>query len=120
MKPTTVSFSPALLCMECKQPTTQGPIYPMSPLAWQLLPLCDKGIGKPGRADEEEPFASRGDLQQRITSRIETREHLQRQRRQVTRAYLRLRRQHAHIKAQRSFRWRLRCISQLEAMEVQG
>jgi hypothetical protein len=99
MKPTRLSFSPALPCVDCRVLTTQGLIHPMSSQVWQLLPLCSKDI----------------------TNRIQAIEQLQSRRRRIARAYVRLRRQHAHVKAQRALRWRLcrMCQREKEAMEVQ-
>jgi len=109
-QPRQLSFSPALPCVDCRELTTLGLIYPMSSQLWQLLPLCSKDIGEPGPAGEEEPFASVCQLRQLITDQIRVIEHLQRRRRRIARAYVRLRRQHA--KAQRALRWRLRRICQ--------
>ncbi len=111
-KPTRLCFTPTLPCVDCRVLTAQGLIYPMSSQVWQLLPLCSKDIGEPGPAGKEEPFASVRQLRQLITDQIQVIEHLQRRRRRIAHAYVRLRREHAHAKAQRALRWRLRRICQ--------
>src|SRR5712691_286194 len=111
-KPIRLNFSPALPCVNCRELITRGLIYPMSPRVWHLLPLCNKDIEEPVPAGEEEPFASIGSLQQLVTNRLKAIEQLQRRRRRTARAYMRLRRQHTHVKAQRALRWRLRRICQ--------
>ncbi len=112
MKPTRLSFSPSLPCVDCRELTSRGLIYPISSQVWQLLSLCDKDIKEPEPASEVDAFAAIGHLQQLFTSRIQAIEQLQRRRRRIARAYVRLCRQHAHIKAQRALRWRLRRICQ--------
>lgn len=120
MKPEQLSFSPALPCVDCRELTTQGLIYPMSSQVWQLLPLCSKDMEESGPTGEEEEFASIGQLQRLVASRIEAIERLRHRRCQLTHAYLRLRRQHAPGKALRCLRrnlnraWRMAT----EAMEV--
>lgn len=37
-KPTRISFSPALPCVDCAELTILGLIYPMSPQMWQSVP----------------------------------------------------------------------------------
>ncbi len=111
-KPMRLCFTPALPCVDCKQPATQGLIYSMSSQVWQFLPLCSKDIGERGPTGEEEPFASVRQLRQLITDQIQVIEQFQRRRRRIARAYLRLRREHAHVKAQRALRWQLRRICQ--------
>jgi len=92
----------------------------MSSQVWQLLPLCSKDMEESGPAGEEEEFASIGQLQQLVTSRIEALERLWHRRCQVRREYLRLRRQHAPDKAQRCLRRKLNRAWRMaaEAMEV--
>ena len=77
-----------------------------------FTPVCSEDIGEPGPAVEEEPFASVRQLRQLITDQIQVIEHLQRRRHRIARAYVRLRKQHAHVKAQRCLRWRLQRICQ--------
>src|SRR5260370_10917042 len=119
-RPGRPSFSPALPCVDYRELTTQGLIYPRSSRVWQLLALCSKDMEESGPAGEEEEFASIGQLQQLVANRNEALERLQRRRCQLTRAYLRLRRQHAPDKVQRCLRrnlnraWRMTA----EAMEV--
>ncbi len=105
-----LSFTPALPCVDSCELTTQGFISPISSQVWQLLPLCRKESGEAEPVDEEDTFAS-----------IDQPQQLQRRRRRITRAYLRLRRQRAHTKAQRSLRRKLNraCKLQVEAVEVQ-
>ena len=115
-----LSFTPALPCVDCCELTAQGCISLMSSQVWQLLPLCSKDSGEAEPVDEENTFASIDQPQQLVTSRIRTREQLQRRRRWIARAYVRLRRQRAHVKVQRSLRRELNrvCKLQVEAMEV--
>lgn len=110
-KPDRLTFTPALPCMDCERETNQGLISPMRPQAWELLPLCDEHI--------EGPLGS--DLHAHINEQLARVQHLQRQRRQLGGAFVRLRRHHAS-KAQRALRWRLNRASrlQVEAMEVQA
>ncbi len=117
-KPTRLCFTPAFPCIDCRALTTQGLIYPMSPWVWQLLPLCSKDIGEPGPAGEEEPFASVGQLRQLITDQIQVIEHLQHRRHRIARAYVQLRKQHTHTKAQRALRFQLRRICQRQTEGV--
>jgi hypothetical protein len=114
MKSTPLSFSPALPCMACRALVTQGLIYQMSSQVWQLLPLCDTHMEGP-----DEPV-SLSTLRCRISEQLAEIQHLQRRKRRVMRAYVRLRREHAHVKAQRALRWRLNRTYKLqaEAMEV--
>jgi hypothetical protein len=74
-KPTRLSFSPALPCVDCRELTTWGFIYPMSPQVWYLLPLCNKDIEESEPAGEEEPFASIGSLQQFVTNQTTSCSH---------------------------------------------
>ena len=117
-KPGRLSFSPALPCVDCPELAIQGVIYPMSPQVWQLLPLYRKDIEEPEPGSEEDTFATTGHLQRLMTNRIRVIEQLQHKRRQIARVYVRLRRQHAHVKAQRALRRQLRSICQREAEEV--
>ncbi len=112
MKPTRLSFLPALPCVDCLELASRGLICPISPQVWQLLPLCDKDIKEPELASEADAFAAIGHLQQLATSRIQAIGQLQRRRRRIARAYVRLHRRHAYIEAQRALRWRLRSICQ--------
>lgn len=117
-KPTRLSFSPALPCVDCEQPTQLGLIYQMSSQVWQLLPLCERDIKEP--AGEEEAFSSIADLQQLVTHHLQVIHQIQRRRHHSARAYMRLRRQHAPIKVRRALRWQLNQAYKLqaEAMEV--
>ena len=73
--------------------------------------LCDEHIeGLPG---SDEPVAISA-LQYRISEQLAVVRHLQHRRRRIARAYVRLRRRHAHTKAQRALRFRLRRLCQLE------
>lgn len=106
MMPRTVTFTPALPCADCGTLTRQGLISPISPLAWQLVPLCARDLGTP--AGQEVFSTDSADLQQRLTHQLQLIHQLQRRRQRLTRDYLRLRRQHthchAHCKAQRALR----------------
>lgn len=106
MKSTRLRLSPA------RALTTQELIYLMSCHAWELLPCCDKDSEEPEPTSEEDAFAPIDHLQQLVTNWIQAVEQLRRKRRLTVRAYVRLRRQHAHAKAQRALRWRLRRICQ--------
>ncbi len=114
-KPMRLCFTPALPCVDCRALTAQGLIYPMSSQVWQLLPFCDEHIEElPG---SNGPVAISA-LQYRISEQLTVVRQLQRRRRRIARAYMRLRRQHAHTKLQRALRSRLRCICQRQAEEV--
>jgi len=117
VKPTRISFSPALPCVDCRRDTNQGLIYPMSSQVWQLLPLCSEHIEGPSGSDEP---GSLNVLHSQINEQLAEIQHLQRRKRRVMRAYARLRRQHAPIKVQRVLRWRLNRTYKLQAevMEV--
>lgn len=119
-QPRQLSFSPALPCADCYELTPLGLIYPMSSQVWQLLPLCSKDMEESGPASDEDEPVGIDQLQQLVTNRIQAIEQLQRRRRQIMHAYVRLRRQHAHVKAQRCLRWKLNRVYRLlaEAMEV--
>jgi hypothetical protein len=104
MKSTRLSFSPA------RALTILGLIYPMSSQVWQLLPCCDKDSKEPELTSEEDAFVPIDHLQRLVKNWIQAVEQLQRKRRRTARAYVRLRREHAHVKAQRALRWRLRRI----------
>ncbi len=56
-RPERLTFSPALSCVDCKQDTNRGLIYPMSSLAWQHLPLCDEHDEGEGAAMMRELYA---------------------------------------------------------------
>ena len=124
MKSTPLSFSPALPCIVCQQPATEGRIYQLGHPAWQLVPLCNEHSEEPVPTSEvaEEPFASVSDLQWRITNDIRTIEQLRRKRQRIARAFLGLRKQGGHTKAKRVLRWRLNHTYRLqaEAMEVES
>ena len=113
-KPMRLSFSPPLLCVDCHQLTNQGHIYLVHSLAWQLLPLCDEHIGSSGSDEPVSPNTLRCSLNKQLT----VIQQLQRRRRSIGRAYMRLRRCHAHHKAQHALRWRLNQAYQAEVMEV--
>ena len=114
-KPTRLRFSPALPCVDCKRDTSQGLIYQMSSLTWQLLPLCDDHIGgPPGSKERMSPRA----LRCRINEQLAEIQHLQRRKHHLARAYARLRKHHAPIKAQRALRWRLNRAYEAGAVEV--
>ena len=121
MKPEQLSFSPALPCVACKQLTTEGLIYTMSPLVW-LVPLCNEHSEKPEPAGEagEDQFASVSALKPRITNDLQMIRQLRRKRQCVARAFLRLRRQDGHTRAKRALRRKLcrLCLRQAEAVEV--
>ena len=102
MTPRKLSFTPALPCVDCEQPTQQGLIYSKSSLAWQLLPRGARDIKEP--AGEEEASSTIADLQQLVTHHLQVIHQLQRRRRHLARAYLHLCRQHAHNKARRALR----------------
>lgn len=116
MKSTRLSFSPALPCIVCKQPSLEGRIYQLGHPAWQLVPLCNEHSGEAEPMSEagEEPFASVSDLQWRITNDIRTIEQLRRKRQRIARAFLGLRKQGGHTKAKRALRRKLGRICQLE------
>jgi hypothetical protein len=109
-RPERLNFSPALSCVDCKRDINQGLIYQMGSLVWQLLPLCDEHIEE--LSDSDEPI-SLSTLRYRINEQVAMIQHLQRGRRHLAYAYLHLRRQHTHHKAQhalrvalnRSYRW---------------
>ena len=102
MTQSKLHFSQALPCINCEQPTQQGLISPMRSLAWQLVPLCEQDIGQ--LACEEVSCSNIADLQNQITRQLQVIHQLQRRRQHLARAYLRLRRQHAHHKARRALR----------------
>jgi hypothetical protein len=102
MIPSKLRFTPALPCVDCEQPTQQGLIYSKSSLAIQLLPRGARDSKK--SAGEEEASSTIADLQQLVTHHLKIIHQLQRRRRHLARAYLHLRRQHAHNKAQRALR----------------
>jgi hypothetical protein len=117
-QPGQLNFSPALSCVDCQRDTTQTLIYPMSSLVWQLLPLCDRHMEEPSGTSESNSLNA---LRCCINERLAAIQHLQRGKRRIAHAYVRLRRQHAHVKAQRALRWRLNQAYRLhaEAMEVE-
>ncbi len=115
MKSTPLSFSPALPCVDCAEPTTLGLISPVSSQMWQLVPLCNEHSEQPEPASAEEAFAHIGSLQQLVTRRIQAIEQLQRRRQHLAHAYLRLRKQHAPHKAQRALRIGLNRASRRQA-----
>lgn len=112
MKPKRLSFRPALPCVVCEQPATAGHIYTMNPLVWQLVPLCNEHTEELPGSDKPVAISA---LQYRISEQLTMVRQLQRRRHRIARAYVRLRRQHAHTKAQRALRWRLNRASQLQA-----
>ena len=118
MTPNTLHFTPVLPCVDCRRPTQLGLIYAKSSLTWQLLPLCEGHIKEP--AAEEGAFSTIADLQQLVAHHLQIIHQIQRKKRHQSRAYLRLRRQHAPAKALRALRWRLNRSYklQVEAMEV--
>jgi hypothetical protein len=122
MKSTPLSFSPAPPCVACKQLTTEGHIYTMNPLVWQLVPLCNEHSEEPEAVGEawEEQFVSIRDLQGRITNDLQTIQQLRRKQQHVARAFLRLHNQNGHTKAKRALRRKLcrLCLRQAEAVEV--
>ena len=109
-----LSFSPPLPCVDCQQLTNQGHLYLVRSLAWQLLPLCDEHSGPSGSDEPVSLSALRCSLNQQLVKI----QQLQRRKRCIGRAYARLRRCHAHHKAQRALRWRLNQVYQAEVMEV--
>ena len=114
MKSTPFNLMPALACVEYQGLTTQGLISPMSPLAWQLPPLCDEPIGEPERSAH-----SGSVLEHWISEQLLVVRHLHRTRRQMARAYIQVRRCHTHTKAQRALRRQLRRLCSASMMEVQ-
>jgi hypothetical protein len=100
-----LNFSPAQAIVGCRRGTNQGLMYHMSSLVWQLLPLCDEHIEEPFGSNEPVPFSA---LRYRINEQLAVVQHLQHRKRCIAHAYVRLRSQHAHVKAQRTLRWRLR------------
>ena len=121
-KPTRISFSPALPCVDCAELPILRLISPMSSQMWQLVPVCNEPRREPTPEAGKERFASASDLQQHITNDLRMIEQLRRRRLRIARAFLQLRRQRAHPKAQRALRWRLNHAYRLqaEAMEVES
>jgi hypothetical protein len=115
-RPERLNFTPALACMDCKRQTTQGLIYRMSALVWQLLPLCDEHIGAP---TSDEPM-SLGALRCRINKQLTVIQQLQQRKRHMGRAYVRLRRAHTPMALRRALRRQLNQAYKLQAegMEV--
>ncbi len=109
MTSSRLNFTPALVCVDCKRHTNQGLIYQTGSPVWQLLPLCDEQSEKPSGSDEPISLSA---LQYRVNEQLTVVRQLQHRRRRIARAYVRLRREHAHVKAQRALRWRLRHICQ--------
>ena len=98
-RPRRLNFSPALSCVDCKRDTNQGLMYHMSSQVWQLLPLCNEQMEEP--SDSDEPISLRA-LRCCIHEQLAVVQHLQRRKHRIAHAYVRLRRQHAHVKAQRA------------------
>lgn len=96
MIPNKLHFTPELPCIDCKQLTQQGLLYPKNSLTWQILPLCERDIEMSTGAEVASSTAA--DLQQLVTH------HLQRRRRHLAQEYLHLRGRHAHNKARRALR----------------
>ncbi len=111
MKPVRLSFSPALQCVECQYETTQGLIYPMSALAWQLIPFCHEHEVPPDLAES----VSLPTLRCRINQQLAEIQQLQRRKHHLARAYTWLRRQHAPGKMRRALRWQLNQADKLQA-----
>ena len=116
-RPTRLNFSPALSCVDCQKLTSQGLIYQMSALVWQLLPLCDTHIEEPPGSAEP---VSLGALRCQINEQLAVIQQLQRRKRHMARAYARLRKHHVPLKTLRALRWKLNQTEKLqaEAMEV--
>jgi hypothetical protein len=112
-----LNFSPALACVDCQRATNQGLMHHISSLVWQLLPLCDEHGEEPSASDE--PVSLRA-LRCCIHEQLAVVQHLQRRKHRITHVYVRPRRQHAHVKAQRALCRRLNRASRLETevMEV--
>ncbi len=102
MTPSKLHFTPALPCAKCLEPTTLGLLCPMRSQVWQLLPLCERDIET--STGEEEVSSTITDLQQLVAHHLQVIHQLQRRRRHLARAYLHLRRHHAHHKARRALR----------------
>lgn len=108
-----LSFSPALPDVDGRR----GFISPMSALTWQRLPLCDECLDEPpGRLD----LVALSTLRSSIDEQLAMVGQLQHRRRWMARAYVRLRRQHAHTKAQRALRWKLKRAYRREAEAMEG
>jgi hypothetical protein len=116
-KSAQLSFSPALPCVDCHEPTTRGLIYPMSSQVWQLLPLCDEHSKEPSGSDEPVAFCV---LRYRIDRQLAAIQHIRRRRQRLARAYLRLRKQHAYHKAQRALRIGLKRASRWQTQAREG
>ncbi|MHB8596726.1 MAG: hypothetical protein ACYDER_07945 [Ktedonobacteraceae bacterium] len=116
-QPEHLHFSPALPCVHCHQETNHGRIAQVGTLGWQLLPLCSLHNEEPTRSDEPVAF---GALRSRINTQLAIMQHRQRRTRGLARAYVRLRKFHAHRKAQRTLRWRLKRAYQAQATEVES
>jgi len=114
--PSRLNFSPAQTIVDCKQEANQGVISQMGSLVWQLLPLCGEHIEEPSRSDEPVSLSAH---RHRINEQLAVIQHLQRRKRRIAHAYVRLRRQHAHGKALRALRWRLNQAYKVETMEVE-
>lgn len=112
MKSVYISFSPALSCVECHEPTNQGLLYPMRSQGWQLLPLCSSHSKEPSTSDDSNSLSA---LRCRIHEQLAEIQQLQRRKHHLARAYTWLRRQHASSKMRRALRWQL---NQAEDMEV--
>lgn len=115
--PTRLSFAPTLPCVECRQDTDQGRLYPVRSLEWHLLPMCAEHIDElPGGNDP----VSLKSLRCQINEQLAVIQQLRWRKRHLARTYMRMRRQHAPYKVQRALRRRLNQATKLQAegMEV--
>lgn len=111
-RPQRLSFTPTLACVDCQRATNQGLIYQMGSLVWQLLPLCADHIEEPPASAAPVPL---GELRCRIHKQLTVIQHLQRQRRHMGRAYVRLRQARAPMALRRALRRQLNQAYRLQA-----
>jgi hypothetical protein len=111
-QPGQLHFSPALACVDCRKPTSQGLIYQMGSLVWQLLPLCSDHMEEPPASAESVPLS---ELRCRIHKQLTVIQQLQQRKRHMGRAYTRLRRQHAPTALRRALRRQLNQAYRLQA-----
>ena len=116
-RPEQLSFTPTLACVDCQRATNQGLIYQMGSLVWQLLPLCADHIEEPPASAEPVPLS---ELRCHINKQLTVIQQLQKRKRHMGRAYVRLRRAHAPMALRRALRQQLNQVYKLQAegMEV--
>ncbi len=114
-RPGRLSIAPVLSCIDCRRDTNQGRIYPVSLLVWQLLPLCDEHINEPSGSGEPITLST---LQRHIDEQLAMTRHLQCRKHRIARAYMQLRSQRAHMKAQRALRRKLNRAYKLLEVEL--